>query len=99
MAKEAEDKKTVKVKRPTPLKRDIQNTKRRVRNKVFKSKVKSAVRSFEEILKKEDAQTAKESLNQVYSLLDKAAKKGIYKGNKSSRTKARLHAHLAAKKS
>lgn len=94
MAKEGEDKKA-KVKRPTAQKRDIQNDKRKLRNKIFKSQVKTVVRSYEEVLKSGDIEKSKEVLNQVYSLLDKASKKGVYKANKSSRTKSRLAARLS----
>ena len=97
MAKEDQDKKTVKVKRPTALKRDLQNAKRRLSNRVFKSRIRTVVRSFEETLEKGDAEKAKASLHEAYSLLDKAAKKGIYKKNKSNRTKSRLTARLTAK--
>jgi small subunit ribosomal protein S20 len=95
MAKEA--KKEKKVKRPTPLKRDIQNEKRRLRNKSFKSSIRSTIRKFEESLPKGDAAAIKESLNEVYSMMDKGVKRGIYKLNKASRTKARLTARAAAK--
>ena len=37
-------------------------------------------------------------LNEVFSLVDKAAKKGLYKLNKSSRVKAQLTAHLVRAK-
>ncbi|MGK5594797.1 MAG: 30S ribosomal protein S20 [Parachlamydiaceae bacterium] len=94
MAKDSADKKTKKVKRPTPLKRDIQNNKKRLQNRDLKSRVRTALRSFEEALPKGDAAVVKEKLNLAYSVLDKAVKKGIYKLNKASRTKARLTARV-----
>lgn len=97
MAKDkAEDAK--KVKRPTPLKRDIQNEKRRLINKSFKSQVRTAIRYFEESLPKGEEASIQEKLNHVYSLMDKGVKKGIYKLNKASRTKSRLAARALAKK-
>ena len=87
-----------KVKRPTALKRDIQNEKRRLRNKAFKSQVRTAVRQFEEILPKGEPDAIKEKLNTVYSLMDKGVKKGVFKINKASRTKSRLTARAVAKK-
>lgn len=89
--------KTAKVKRPTPLKRDIQNEKKRERNKSFKTNVKSAIRNFEAAMPKGDEAVIKEKLNQVYSLMDKGVKRGIFKLNKASRTKARLTARAFAK--
>lgn len=95
MAKEA-DKKT-KARRPTPLKRDMQSEKRRLMNKSFKSSVRTAIRQFDEALPKGDVASIKENLDAVYSLMDKAVKRGIYKINKASRTKSRLAARAAAK--
>lgn len=96
MANEANTKKT-KEKRPTPLKRDDQNEKRRVRNKAFKSSVRTAIRKFEETLPKGDNSAIKQELDAVYSIMDIGVKKGVFKINKASRTKARLAARAAAK--
>lgn len=95
MAKEPVTK--AKVKRPTPLKRDIQNEKRRLRNKAFKSSVRTAMRAFEESLPKGEEAVIKEHLDNVYSMMDKGVKRGIYKLNKASRTKSRLAARAVAK--
>lgn len=92
MAKEQEDKKKAKIKRPTPLKRDDQNKKRNLRNRVMKSRVGTAIRSYKESLAKGDKEATKSLLNSAYSLLDKAAQKGILNKNTSSRTKSRLAA-------
>lgn len=91
-----EDKKAVKKeKRPTAQKRDIQNEKRRLRNRAFKSTVRTAIRSFEEALVKGDADETRLNLNSVYSLMDKGVKRGAFKLNKASRTKARLAARVS----
>lgn len=91
MAKETEKKKKTRV--PTPQKRDKQATKKNARNRVLKSKVKSTVRKFESAITGEEG-TA-ESLNALYSVMDKAVKKGLFSVNKASRTKARMAARLA----
>lgn len=92
MAKQTEDKKG-KVKRPSALKRDIQNSKRRLINKSFQNKVKSAIRSLEQTIgKKEEQAAVQEKLNEVYSLMDKGVKRGVFKQNKANRTKSRLTA-------
>ena len=96
MAKEAAKK--IKVKQPTPLKRDIQNEKRRLRNKAFKSSVKTALRHFEEALPKGDKAATQEHLNNMYSLMDLGVKRGVYKLTKASRTKMRLTARAASAK-
>nr|NGX27612.1 30S ribosomal protein S20 [Chlamydiota bacterium] len=83
----AEEKKDSKTKRPTAKKRDIQNAKRRLQNRTFKSRMKTAVRSFENEVTQKNETEAKARLNTVFSLLDKGVKKGIYKLNKVSRLK------------
>lgn len=94
MAKETEKKQ--KPKRPTAQKRDIQNEKKRLENRMFKSSVRTAVRALESSLEKKEKVLIDEKLNAVYSLMDKGVKKGIYKLNKCSRTKSRLAARAAA---
>lgn len=96
MAKEESAKKK-KEKRPSPLKRDIQSEKRRLKNRAFKSSVRTAIRHFEETLSKGEAAAVNESLGKIYSLMDKGVKVGVYKLNKASRTKARLAARAVAK--
>lgn len=86
-----------KVRRPMAQKRDLQNHKRRLNNKTYKSQVRTAIRSFQDAVAKKDETEVKSSLNEVYSLLDKCAKKGVYKLNKVSRTKSRLAARAVAK--
>ena len=83
-----------KIKRPTAEKRQIQNEKKRLVNKNFKSKVRTAIKTFEESLKGDSQETTKEGLNAVYSLLDKGTKRGIYKKNTTSRMKSRLTAKV-----
>lgn len=98
MAKDQADKnkeKTAKVKRPTPLKRDMQNAKRNIRNRTVKSQVRSAIRQYEDTLAGGNASETQTKLSRAHSLLDKAAQKGILKKNTASRTKARLQARLA----
>jgi len=86
----AEEKEASKAKRPTAKKRDIQNEKRRIQNRSFKSKVKTAIRTFEKDLSEKNEESAKARLNVIYSLLDKGVKLGIYKLNKASRAKSKL---------
>lgn len=89
--------KTKKVKMPTAQKRDLQNERKRIRNRSFKASVRTVIRSFEEALKKNDPEAIKEHLNNVYSAYDKAAKRGVFTRNKADRSKARLHAQAAVK--
>ncbi len=94
MAKE--EKKKAKTRRPTALKRDEQSQKRRLINKSVMSETRTGIRTFNETVEKGDANLVKEKLNAAYSLLDKAAKRGVMKSNTASRTKSRLAAKAAA---
>ncbi|MGZ3634182.1 MAG: 30S ribosomal protein S20 [Parachlamydiaceae bacterium] len=85
-----------KVKVPTALKRDLQNEKKRQRNRAFKASVRTVVRGYEEALKQGDAEAQKQHLSQVFSVYDKAAKRGVYSKNKANRSKARLAARIVA---
>jgi small subunit ribosomal protein S20 len=98
MAEKKETEKKAKEKRPTPIKRDLQNEKRRLRNRAFKSNVRTTIRHFEESLSKGDAEASKRLLSEVYSVMDKGVKLGVFKLNKASRTKARVTARAVAAK-
>lgn len=93
-AGQKKEKEKGKVKRPTPLKRDQQSAKRNARNRAMKSRVRSAIRNYEDALKSGESSESKSKLHAVHSVLDKAAQKGILKKNTVSRTKSRLHARL-----
>lgn len=95
MAKEAAKK--TKARRPTPLKRDLQSEKRRLRNRSFKSSVRTVIRRFEESVEKGEKASIQQELNAIYSIMDKGVKVGIFKLNKASRTKARLAARAVSK--
>jgi small subunit ribosomal protein S20 len=86
----AEDqKKKAKVKLPTAQKRQKQSEKRQLANRSRKSQIHTAKLSFDSLIKSKDL-TAKEKLDQIFSLVDKAAKKGVITSNKAARTKSRL---------
>lgn len=95
MAKK-EDQKTKKERIPSALKRDRQAQERNLRNRVFKSRVKTAIRDYEAVVPKGDKDATLKSLNEIYSLMDKGVKKGVFKPNKASRTKSRLSKRAAA---
>ena len=90
--KEAEKKKAGKI--TSAKKRDKQGAKRRASNRGFKATVRTAVRSYEDALAKNDKAAIKKELDQVYSLVDKGVKTGRYKVNKAARTKSRHSARV-----
>lgn len=84
-----------KKKKPTALKRDIQNNKKQLRNKAHKSKIKTAMRSFATAIEtKEKQEHLQEKINVAYSLIDKAVKKNIFQKNKAARVKSRLSSFM-----
>ncbi len=82
-----------KVKRPTALKRNEQSLCRNAKNRSYKAKVSTAIRSFQDALSKKDETVTKTKLNDIFSLVDKGVKTGVYKMNKAGRVKSRL-SHL-----
>ena len=65
-------------------KRHKQSEKRRLRNKSYKSFIKTLTKKF---LKEEDAEKKKLLLSQLYEALDKAVSKGILHKNTVARRK------------
>jgi small subunit ribosomal protein S20 len=82
--------KNKKVKKPTALKRDMQDERRRLHNKQFRSSVKTTVRVLEEAIKTADKTKAEEKLSALFSLMDKGVKTGVFKQNKADRTKSKF---------
>ena len=67
--------------------------KKRVQNDRNKKKMKEAVKGVEKLVKEKNPTEAKKLLNQAYSAIDKALKKGVIKKNTASRRKAKLSRH------
>jgi len=79
------------------IKRNKQNEKRRLRNRVYRGKARIAVRDARKAM---DAGTAEEesrtAVLAAVSALDKAAEKGVIHKNNAARRKSRLMKHLAS---
>ncbi len=87
----ANTKENKKVKRPSAAKRVLQSQKKQLINKSFKSKMRTAIASLRKAHTKNEAPEAIQGkLNTVYSLVDLAVKKGIYKTGKAGNIKSRL---------
>lgn len=71
-------------------KRIRSNEKKRVRNLLVRSTIKTEVKKVEQAIEQGNFELAKKSLSEIASTLDSAAAKGIIKKNTSSRKKARL---------
>lgn len=71
------------------LKRERQNEKRRLRNKIVKSRVHTAFRRLEDALDKKEDGLIKGCLSNYYKLVDKAVKKNIFHKNNGARKKSK----------
>lgn len=73
------------------IKRVRQNKKRKDRNKIKRSKLKTLVKS---VLTESDKSAAEEKLKSAVSYIDKASVKGIIHPNNGARKKAQLTSHV-----
>jgi len=73
------------------LKKQRSDKKKTIYNKAAKTKTKTAIDAFKKAL-------SIESLSKVFSMVDKAAKKGVLKKGKANRIKARLSKKISPKK-
>ena len=76
------------------LKRNRQAVEDNQRNRTEKSKITSAAKKFLASITAGDKTKAAEACSEYFSVLDKAAKKGIIKTNNADRHKARAAAKL-----
>jgi len=72
-------------------KRARTSEKRRLRNKRVKTRMKTAIRQFEQMLQDGEPQEAGEALRNAVSCIDRAVAKGVLHRNKADRKKAQLH--------
>ncbi|MBM7558703.1 30S ribosomal protein S20 [Marinitoga litoralis] len=72
-------------------KRVRQTAKRRLRNKSYKTRVKNSVKKvLAAIEAKEEKEVVNELLSSAFSVIDKAAKKGVIHRNNADRKKSKL---------
>jgi small subunit ribosomal protein S20 len=75
----------------------------RLRNRFYKSSVRTLIKSFFKELEiykiskqSGNKETLKKALNSVYSLIDKGTKKNVFHKNAAARKKSKLAAYLKA---
>ena len=78
------------------LKRARQTEKKTEANRMNKSRLRSALRSFRTSLTAANKEDAQKSFGATVSVLDKAVQKGVLHKNTASRYKSRLAARLNA---
>ena len=77
------------------IKRNKQNEKRRLRNRVYVGTARTTVKKARLAIEENDLEAARAATLTAISALDKAAEKGILHKNNASRRKGRLMRHLA----
>ncbi len=77
------------------IKRNKQNEKRRVNNRVSRGRARTFVVKAEEVIATGDVQKSAEAVRLAISELDRAAQKGVLHLNNASRRKSRLMKRLA----
>jgi small subunit ribosomal protein S20 len=78
------------------IKRNKQNEKRRLRNRFFRGRARTAVKKARTALEGGVSADAAASTREAISALDKAAVKGVIHKNNAARRKSRLMRQLAA---
>lgn len=80
------------------IKRNKQNEKRRLHNRVFRGRARTFVSKARVALDTGDMESAEAQVKAAVKALDKAAEKGIIHKNNAARRKSRLMKQLAAMK-
>jgi len=80
------------------IKRNKQNEKRRVRNRVYRGAARTYVARARAAIASSNVDDAREATLKAISALDKAAQKGVIHKNNAARRKSRLMKRLNAEK-
>ncbi|HUV26316.1 MAG TPA: 30S ribosomal protein S20 [Anaerolineales bacterium] len=78
------------------IKRNRQNIKRRMRNRIYRGQARTFIRDARLSLVEENLDEARETTLKAVKALDIAAKKGVIHKNNAARRKSRLMKQLAA---
>lgn len=78
------------------IKRNRQNEKRRIRNRVYRGSSRTLVAKANTSIEKGDQDVAQKATLTAIRSLDKAAQKGVIHKNNAARRKSRLMKRLAA---
>ncbi|MBU2611123.1 MAG: 30S ribosomal protein S20 [Chloroflexi bacterium] len=78
------------------IKRNRQNEKRRIKNRVYRGAARTALKKARTTHETGNAELSKAAVLVAVSMLDKAAQKGVIHKNNAARRKSRLMKQLAA---
>ena len=73
------------------IKRQKQSEKRRLRNKMIKSRIKTWARKVREAVTEKKTEVALKNFEEFKSLIDRAVSKGVYHKNNAARKKSRMY--------
>jgi small subunit ribosomal protein S20 len=76
------------------IKRNRQNKKRRIHNRVFRGSARTAIRNANVVIESGEMEEARAATLVAIKALDKAAAKGVIHKNNAARRKSRLMAQL-----
>ncbi|MDO5724135.1 MAG: 30S ribosomal protein S20 [Flaviflexus sp.] len=76
-------------------KRNLTNEKRRIRNRAYKSELRTYVRKVREAIAAEDKDGATKALRAAGRKLDKAVSKGVIHKNQAAQRKSKLARQIA----
>ena len=76
-------------------KRERQNVKRRMHNRMIKSSVRTQIKKFDAAVVAGDKEAAKDAMALSFKLLDSAASEGVLHRNTASRKKSRIYKAFA----
>lgn len=88
-------KKSPKKKSKSVIKRERQNKKRRVANKSNKTRMRTFIKKFRELLQTKSLEEARKLVPELEKEIDKTVKKGAIHWKTGARYKSRLLGHLA----
>ena len=78
------------------IKRNRQNEKRRIRNRIYRGRARTFVAKARTAIQSDTVENSTAAVAVAISALDKAVQKGIIHKNNAARRKSRLVKHLAA---
>lgn len=87
-------KKSPKKKSKSVIKRERQSEKRRIANKAVKSKMRTFIKKFRQLLQTKSLEEAKKLVPQMEREIDRTVKKGVIHWKTGARYKSRLMGHL-----
>jgi small subunit ribosomal protein S20 len=81
---------------PSAKKRIRQNAKRRMRNRVYRTRARTFVKHARIAIESGDSDVATDAVRKAVSELDRASSKGVIHRKNAARRKSRLMKHLAS---